>query len=117
MIEGQNFSVPAGDAASFNIVLDEPFPSGFPSGWQVEWQAFDQTYGNPTVPPIIVKGLSGGIDFLESPPTLTILLDGADTVALLGNYFHVATFVDPSGARTTSASGIMTVTLTGDAIS
>lgn len=116
MSDGQNFSVPGGDSTSFNILLGASFPSGFPVGWAAEWRAWDETYGNPTGVPVITKGLSGGIDFLESPPTLTIILAGNDTVALLGNYYHEATLVAPGGARSTVASGILTVTLTAEAI-
>jgi hypothetical protein len=110
----QNFSVPAGNI--YDIYFDI-FVDGVSSlvGYEVVWQAFVQSVGVPTasVPAIITKtSLSGGGILVPGSPPLafTVTLDEADTVALLRNYYHEASLIDPQNNVITVARGIMTVT-------
>jgi hypothetical protein len=113
----QNFSVAAGDETviTFDLTLAGIFSLDH---YTVYWNAYEQTVGLPTagVPPVIAKNsLSGGgdIQVLESPAfTVLVTLYRDDTVALLRNYYHELSIVDPSDNKITTTQGIMTVTMT-----
>ncbi len=100
-----NFSIASGDD------LDKPFQIDAADGISlvgasIAWRVYDQTSGSvSSLVPIIVKSTDspdGGISIPTSP--------AADTISLLGNYYHSAQVVDSGGKVTTVFSGIMTVT-------
>ncbi len=110
----QNFSAPAGDDLEIVFVFDPGYAVA-EDGAVVEWKVYDQSVGIPDLSePILSKSTSDGIDFPPSPGTeFTVRLNSADTVDLLGNYYHEAKVTDINGDLSTVTTGIMTVTQTG----
>jgi len=111
----QNFSIPADNDAVVTFLISSDVVGDTLSGCIVYWNAYEQELGLPTVgvEPVIAKSsLSGhGIEILESPPmTFQVVIDAADSVDLLRNYYHEATIVDEFGDTNTVTVGIMTVT-------
>lgn len=110
----QDFSVCAGNDALITVNVETTVSGDTLDGSTLYWQAYNQSFGVPSGDPIIVKtNDSGGGDLvvLGSPPmTFTLQLAEADTLGLLGNYYHEAVVIDEIGGRVTILQGIMTVT-------
>lgn len=113
---GVNLSVPAGDTLELSVPLSPDFAPSV--GEVLQWHVYAATYANPYGIFVIAKDNSsgGGVELIASPPSLAVLLDRTDTLALLGNYYWEAKRIDTAGNYTTLASGILTVTLSQSAI-
>lgn len=107
----QNFSLLAGDDETVTFTVDQT--SGIDirlSGMLIEWKVFLQDNGvvsNET--PLISKTLTDGIVIVPSPEGFVVTIARADTLGLLGNYYHEAKVIDGLGDYTTVTQGIMTV--------
>jgi hypothetical protein len=107
----QDFSVPAGDEATVTIDIGPDVAPGL-TGQDVIFRAFALANGVPDrTAALIEKSVSGGGVVVTSEPSQTaaISFDRADTLALLGNYFHEVSIQDVSDNYITVASGVMTV--------
>ena len=109
----QDFSVPANNTALVTCDVTTVIPGDTLDGSTVEWFAYQQLHGVTTSTVVLAKTSSsagGGINILSSPPmTFTIEIDAADTINLLGNFYHEATVIDEGGSRVTVLYGLMTV--------
>lgn len=112
----QNFSVGAGNDALITVTVESGTVGDTLVGSTIYWEVYPQKSGivpNAALPLITKTNNSGGGDLtvLGSPPmTFTIQLDEADTLGLIGNYYHEAVAIDETGGRVTVLAGIMTVT-------
>lgn len=60
--------------------------------------------------PLVSKSVGGGIVVTDSAAGLfEVAIDGADTEALAGDYYHEAALVDGAGGKSTVAYGRMTI--------
>jgi hypothetical protein len=107
----QNFSIAAGDDLSVTFNLD-PTDGISLDGATVNWRAYDQTSGSVTsFVPVIAKATGSGITIPTSPANeFVVRIEAADSIPLLGNYYHTAQLVDVGGNTATICAGIMTVT-------
>lgn len=113
MLDPQNFSVYAGN--NFDITIDIDPDDGITLvGAQIYWKLYEQQFGQPIagVDPVLSKSNQSGGTIVVTDPvtqTLKIPLESNDTVALLRNYYHETTVVDPDRGEITVATGIATV--------
>jgi len=111
----QNFSINAGDPVRVNIDVNPDTGVSLIPGVQIFWTAFKQRFGVPvtTEPPAIRKVLDAGIE-IDDPDTLTfhVDLDAADSIDLLGNYYHETVIQSVAGDKLTVNCGEVTVLFT-----
>ena len=109
----QNFSIASGDNLDVTFKLDPDDGISLVNA-TVNWRAYSQTSGSTfSMVPVITKATDspGGVVIDTSPPdTFVVTLEAADTINLLGNYYHSAQTVDVGGNVATIVAGIMTVT-------
>jgi hypothetical protein len=110
----QDFSVAAGDSATITFDLTEVTGITDLADYMILWDAYIQSAGVPaaSIAAVISKSSESGqgITILESPPLTCVLdLGGADTVNLIGNYYHELSIFDQSNNKITPTNGIMTV--------
>jgi hypothetical protein len=111
----QNFSVPAGDTVPVSFAITDPTISLH--GAVVVWEAWASLHGLPIpgLPPVISKSSLAspdGIDITPSPEGFIVEIERADTLNLLGNYYHEARVVDSLDEDITVTYGLMTVNQT-----
>lgn len=113
-MELQNFAVARGDdeTVTFNMIKDSGINLA-DMGITVVWKVFEQSTGvvADDAVAIITKSVGDGLEITPSPSPgkFTITIAHADTVELLGNYYHEAKVTDALTAITTVVQGIMTV--------
>jgi hypothetical protein len=107
----QNFSVAAGNAVPITFDVG---PDGVNTltDCTIVWKVYNQAFGEPNGDPIISKtSPSDGIEIVDPIyQVFEVDLVKADTLELLGNYYHEATVIDALGNESTPTVGIMTVT-------
>jgi hypothetical protein len=110
----QNFSVPAGDSVQVSFVV-QPDPDGDEDislhNATVNWRVYPALQGVRVAgaDPLIAKVSPTNIQIIESPKMFIASIDRADTLAMLGNYYHEATVTSPGGEIVTVTIGTMNV--------
>lgn len=108
----QNFSVPSGydEVITFSV---DPAITDTLMGCTVWWRAYPQKFSIPIDSPILIeKSSPADITLLDSPLSFYFTLATADTLDLVGNYYHEATILNGVQEMIGTSFGIMTVTAT-----
>jgi len=123
----QNFSIPAGYNDLVTFEIGSPLPASPLDGVTVWWRVYLLQFGvpnfgylslgSPSPDPIIEKtSLTSPADvvLIDSPLSITVQMHTTDTIGLLRNYYHEATFISADMEVIGGLFGIMTVTATSN---